>query len=70
MTMPKIGATVKCMPQTFMQMDAEGKLFKKALRLVTGKLTYIHPENRFCVVEFDTGKNVIRESFKLSELIV
>lgn len=34
----------------------------------TGTVTWIHPKGRFCLVEFNCGGNILRETFRCSEL--
>lgn len=54
----KVGDKVIRTPQSFADFDI--KTGKSAQRPMRGKVMYIHPKNRYYVVEFESG---IRESF-------
>lgn len=34
-----------------------------------GRIVYVHPENRYHIVEFTAGKNTFRESFSVFDLV-
>ena len=54
----KIGDKVTRIPQSFSDIDI--KTGKQNQRPMRAKITYIHPNNRFYAVEFESG---VRESF-------
>ncbi len=60
--MVKLGEKVLLCPATF---EEAGKGKPSAPR--PGRVVYIHPEGRFCIVAFkaDRGERIIRESFQL-----
>ena len=53
----KIGDTVKRKPTTFSKTEETGKM------TMEGTVIYVHPEERFHVVEFGKGNHKVRESF-------
>lgn len=59
----QIGDMVKARPQTI----GADPLYKPAAPLTAGRVVYIHPAGRFCVLEFETRGGGIRESFMLRE---
>lgn len=61
--MIKLGDRIKVKPVTF---DVPGKDGKA--KEIPGTVVYIHPEGRYCILEFEVGLREtvkLRESFKL-----
>ena len=60
--MVKLGDQVLLRPTTFGEAE-KGKPPSQR----PGRIVYIHPEGRFCIVAFEAarGEKIIRESFKL-----
>lgn len=56
----RIGQKVVRTPETIRVMSDKLKLESRPMR---GKVTYIHPDGRFHVVEFDSPCGPIRECF-------
>lgn len=55
----KLGEKVVRMPETFRDYGEESR----TPRAVAGRVTYIHPEGRFHMVEFETPGGALRECF-------
>lgn len=58
--MVEIGCSRAVKPVTFSVTGRDGKE-----KSVYGTVTYIHPQCRFCLMEFAVKGGVIRESFQL-----
>lgn len=60
---PSLGQTVRFVPSCFENQKLVGPGGKKVDRTLTGRVIYIHPQNRFYVVAAKCGDAEIRESF-------
>ena len=56
----RIGQKAMCRPRTFHEVEEENR-HKRIV--MTGRISYIHPEERFIVVDFETPGGILRESF-------
>ena len=56
----KLGDKVIREPETFCEMDKQGRNQKKPMK---GTIVYIHPQGRYHTVEFETEGKTVRESF-------
>ena len=60
---PKLGQTVRFVPSCFENQKLTGPGGKILERTLTGRVSWIHPKNRFYVVTARCGDSVIRECF-------
>ena len=60
-----VGQKAVCKPKTFHEYDEECN--KKRVTM-TGRVSFVHPEGRFVLVEFETPGGLLRECFNPREV--
>lgn len=59
------GQKAVCAPVTICEVDDKCRRVQKIL---TGKITYVHPKGRFALVEFKSKGGTLRECFHPNEM--
>ena len=60
-----VGQKSVCKPKTFHEHDEDSN---HRYITMTGRVSYIHPEERFIMVDFETPGGILRESFNPKEV--